>query len=73
MTQDPDNYKEMAHEKEMNEMTIDIEPDWLDIAPMLIEWIKDGTDNQYQLAVEGIMQMAKACSQLRREQKEQEE
>lgn len=53
------------------EMTLDIEPDWNDIVPMYIEWLRTGTKRQKELAEEEFIKLGKIASHYRKQQKEE--
>ena len=51
------------------EMTLDIEPDWNDIVPMYIEWLRTGTKRQKELAEEEFIKLGRIASHFRKKQK----
>lgn len=56
------------------EITMDLEPRWIDIAPYFIDLLEDNraSEQAKELARSEIMKMAKACTQMRAEQKNAE-
>ena len=44
--------------------TIDITPNWVNLVPMFIRWIEEGSTENRQTAIDSIEQMAKAMDKL---------
>mgnify|MGYP003139826495 CR=1 FL=1 len=55
-------------------ITLDLEPRWIDIAPYFIDLLEDNRASKQakELARSEIMKMARACTQMRAEQKKAE-
>jgi hypothetical protein len=48
--------------------TVDCTPDWVRLAPLFVEWIQNGNQQQYEEAQRSIMQMARISDDYRKNQ-----
>lgn len=48
---------------------IDVEPKWVNLVPLFIDWIKNGTNEQRTIATSELNKMAVACDKIRALQK----
>lgn len=64
-----DTVLDMINIKKGKPIILDVEPKWISLVPLFIQWIKEGNKQQYKTAVEHLNQMAIACDKIRERQK----